>query len=298
MTIETIAVLSPGDMGHGVGKAIKEMGFRVITSLDGRGELSRSRAALAGIEDVGSLEDVVSEADLILSILPPEKAPELGQAVANAMQAAGRKPPFADCNAVSPDTVKSIAAMFAAIDAPFIDGGIVGPPPHSGVPRLYVSGKDVSAIEVLDGERIKIINMGPEIGHASSLKMCYASVTKGTLVLRTAALMVAENLGVCDALRAEFEKGQDAAVWKSMTDVLPWYAMNSARYVGEMEEIAKTYASAGLSAGFHTGAADTYRILASTPLSEESRETRDMSRTLDEAIKVFASAAQVKKAAE
>lgn len=293
MTIETIAVLSPGDMGHGIGQAIKEMGYRVITSLDGRGELSRTRAATAGIEDAGSIESVVKEADLILSILPPERAPDLGRAVVDALKATGEKTPFADCNAISPDTVISIAAMFEEIGSPFIDGGIIGPPPHSGVPRIYVSGTDVSAIEVLDGERIKIINMGPEIGHASSIKMCFASVTKGTLVLRTAALMAAENLGVSELLRAEFES--QPPVWKSMTEVLPWYAMNSARYVGEMEEIAKTYDSAGLSPGFHTGAADTYRILASTPLSEESRENRDMSRTLDEAIKVFADAALEKK---
>ncbi|MDA0238507.1 MAG: DUF1932 domain-containing protein [Proteobacteria bacterium] len=297
MTIETIAVLSPGDMGHGVGQAIKEMGFRVITSLDGRGELSRERAASAGIEDVGSIESVVRDADLILSILPPEQAPTLGRAVADAMKATGLTKPFADCNAVSPDTVLEIAAMFEEVGATFIDGGIIGPPPHSGVPKIYVSGRDVSAIEVLDGDRMKVISMGPEVGHASGIKMCYASVTKGTLVLRTAALMVAENIGVGDALQAEFEKSQ-AGVWKSMTDVLPWYAMNSARYVGEMEEIAKTYASAGLSSGFHTGAADTYRILASTPLSEESREHRDLTRTLDEAIKVFANAALERKAAK
>lgn len=296
MTISTIAVLSPGDMGHGFGGALREAGYRVITSLDGRSPLSRERAVTAGIEDVGSIENVVQEAELILSILPPERSPALARVVSESMAATGSKPPFADCNAVSPDTVKANCALFAAIGATFIDGGIVGPPPHSGVPRLYVSGPDLSPIKEINGDRISVIDMGPEIGHASALKMCYAGLNKGTLVLRTAVMIAGEALGVSEALHAEFEKQKP--VWDSMNNVIPWYAMNSARYVGEMEEIAKTFASAGVSPNFHLGAAETYRLLASTPLSAESREHRDESRTLDEAIKIFADAAQVRRAAE
>ena len=45
MAIETVAVISPGDMGHVVGKVIRDKGFRVITSLSNRSALSCSRAA-------------------------------------------------------------------------------------------------------------------------------------------------------------------------------------------------------------------------------------------------------------
>lgn len=36
MTIETLAILMPGDMGHGCAKAFQACGFRVVTNLTGR----------------------------------------------------------------------------------------------------------------------------------------------------------------------------------------------------------------------------------------------------------------------
>ena len=74
MTIETVAIISPGDMGHMVGKVIRGKGFRVITSLLGRSALSCARAERSGMEDVGSLRAVLQEADAVLSIMPPERA--------------------------------------------------------------------------------------------------------------------------------------------------------------------------------------------------------------------------------
>lgn len=297
MVIETIAVLSPGDMGHGVGGAIHDHGLRVITSLEGRGALSRQHAADAGMEDVGGIEDVVATADLILSILPPERASDLGGAVADAMMSTGKTPVFADCNAVSPDTVRGTAEKIIAAGGAFIDIGILGPPPHSGEPRLYASGENLDVLDVIDGARMKIVKIGPEVGRASAVKMCYASMTKGTLVLRTAMVTLAEILGVSEEIHSELESSQKDA-WKSINSMIPWYSMNAARYVGEMEEIAMTYESAGLTPDFHKGAAAMYRLLASTPLADESRETRDMSRTVKQAVEIYAAAAGAKQAAE
>ena len=41
------------------------------------------------------------------------------------------------------------------------------------------------------------------------------------------------------------------------------------RYTGEMEEIAATFASVGVTPKFHEGAADLYRLLDTTPNLEE-----------------------------
>ena len=37
----TIAIVSPGDMGHAVGAVLREAGLRVITQLDARSERTR-----------------------------------------------------------------------------------------------------------------------------------------------------------------------------------------------------------------------------------------------------------------
>ena len=52
-----------------------------------------------------------------------------------------------------------------------------------------------------------------------------------------------------------------------------------------MEEIARTFADAGVSPGFHEGAASIFRILSKTPFATETRETIDASRTLEETIR-------------
>ena len=47
-TIKSVGVLSPGDMGSGVGMVLHQHGLRVLTCLAGRGAASRERAKEAG----------------------------------------------------------------------------------------------------------------------------------------------------------------------------------------------------------------------------------------------------------
>src|SRR5438309_2130326 len=62
MTISAVGILSPGDMGSGVGTVLHQHGLRVLTCLSGRGEGSRDRAARGGFEDLPDLEMLVREA--------------------------------------------------------------------------------------------------------------------------------------------------------------------------------------------------------------------------------------------
>jgi 3-hydroxyisobutyrate dehydrogenase-like beta-hydroxyacid dehydrogenase len=285
--LSTIAVLMPGDMGHAIGRVLREHGHDVITCLDGRGDHTRTRALRAGFRDVGSLDAVVAEADLILSILPPSTALDQARLVADCMAAAGRTPVYADCNAVSPKTSIAIGEIMAGAGAIYIDGGIIGLPPRDGAgPRIYVSGPEHEILSPLNGKGFEVIGMGPEIGQASAMKMTYAALTKGTWTLHLAILLTAEQLGVSDALIAEFADSQPAAL-KAMRDRLPFLPADSARWVGEMEEIASTFANAGVTPGFHDGAAEMFRLLARTPFASETRDDMDRSRTLEEALAVY-----------
>ena len=50
MGIETVGLLSPGDMGHSVGKALGEHGLRVVTCLRGRSDRTRFDDRVATIQ--------------------------------------------------------------------------------------------------------------------------------------------------------------------------------------------------------------------------------------------------------
>ena len=288
MPEERIAILMPGDMGHAVGRALGRHGYDVMTCLAGRSARTRGLAESAGMRDVGSLEALVAEAGLILSILPPAAAVDQAGAAAAAMAAAGARPTFVDCNAVSPQTAREIGATIAAVGAPFIDCGIIGVAPGKGkATRFHVSGPDTAPVERLDGKGISVLPMGPEIGRASALKMVYAGLTKGTMTLHTAMLLAAWQLGVYDEAVAEYADSQPAAL-RAMQSRVPRIPADAGRWIGEMEEIAASLAAVGVTSGFHDGAAEIYRVLDRTPFASETRETLDPSRTIDEAIPVYA----------
>ena len=44
MAVQTVGVMSPGDMGGNVGRALRENGLDVITCLEGRSERTRGLA--------------------------------------------------------------------------------------------------------------------------------------------------------------------------------------------------------------------------------------------------------------
>src|SRR4030095_12813474 len=115
---------------------------------------------------------------------------------------------------------------------------------------------------------IELVDMGEEIGAASALKMTYAALNKGTDALHTAVLLAGARLGVLPALLKEFESSQAEALARMKARV-PFLAATSARFTGEMAEIADTFAAAGVTPDFHRGAEWVYAQLASTPLAAE-----------------------------
>lgn len=288
MNLETVALMSAGDMGQGVGKAIREGGRRVITNLTGRSERTRGLAEKSGLEDVGSLEALVSRADIVLSIMPPASAYEFAETVAGTMKATGRTPVFADLNAISPTTTKRIESVITAAGATYIDGGIVGSAPgKAAATRVYVSGREAEIVGPLACDTMRVIQMGPEIGRASAMKMLYSALNKGTWALQAAVLTAAEQYGLVGEVLEELS-GSQPAVEKRMREWVGFLAADSHRWIAEMDEIADTLSAVGVTPYFHNGARDTYSLLAETPLASETRETWDRSRPLEKSIRIFA----------
>ena len=288
MGLRTIAILSPGDMGHGVGMALVGRGYDVITCLTGRSRRTRDLAERAGFRDVPALADVVVQADLVMSILVPAQALGVAGEVAEAMRTAGVPRPYADCNAVSPGSASAMASIISAAGGDYIDAGIIGGSPARGAaPRLYTSGPSAALMDELDGADLLVRNLGHGVTSASGLKMCYAAMTKGTNALRVAMLTAAQNLGLYDELITELAESQ-GGVLAAMESGIPALPANAGRWIGEMEEIAATFEAVGVTPGFHQGAAEVFRMLDSTLFAAETPETIDHTRTLKETIRATA----------
>jgi hypothetical protein len=100
-------------------------------------------------------------------------------------------------------------------------------------------------------------------------------------------LLAAWQLGIYDEAVAEYADSQTGAL-AAMRGRVPRIPADAGRWTGEMEEIAATLAEVGVPSGFHDGAAEICRILERTPFAGETRETLDPSRTIDQAIPVYA----------
>ena len=290
MSIKTVAILSPGDMGHAVGRALGKHGLRVITCLTRRSQRTAGLAQQAGIEDVPTLEEVVRQADLVMSILVPAQASDLARQVAEALKSTDADTLFADCNAVSPKTTRDIGDTISSAGGRFIDAGIVGgPPSDTESPRIYVSGPHAELMAELDGKGIQVRPIGGDVGRASGLKMCYAAMTKGTSALQLAILTTAERLGLTGELCAEWE-GSQAEALKRMNAQVPRLPVTARRWTGEMEEIAATFEQVGVTPHFHLGAAEMYRLLGLTSMADETPETLDRNRPREQTVATLAEA--------
>lgn len=275
MTVQTVGIISAGEMGAAIGGVLRHSGLDVLTSLSGRSELTQKRATEAGIRDVGSVDAVVTGCDLLLSVLVPAEAVSIAEAAVDSMRRTGARPVFVECNAIAPQTVERIGAGIRDAGAAFTDAGMVGGPPKIGrSPRIYCSGPDTSAFESLREAGLDIRRVGPSIGQASGLKMLHSATTKGTRALWIELLVAARALGLSDALTAELAEGP-AMVTPALIDNISHEPRRSRRMIGELEEVARTFEGMGLTPRMLEGAAEMHRLISATPLADQSPREPD-----------------------
>jgi len=253
MTI--IGLVSPGQMGASIGAAAYHSATRVIWAGDGRSEASHARASDACLKNCRTIDTLVNDSDIILSVCPPHDA----EVVALQVKQLAFSGLFVDCNAIAPEKSRRMAELFGYQN--YVDGGIVGGPvwkSESGT-RLYLSGdrsKEIAAM--FDNSPLETIIILGEIGAASAMKMVFAAYTKGTTALLAAILGVAEKEGVRNILESQWGQTFTEQAHQRITG----NAAKAWRFAGEMREIATTFENAGLPDGFHAAAAEVFEQLA------------------------------------
>ncbi|WP_343552805.1 DUF1932 domain-containing protein [Pantoea sp.] len=236
--MKTLAIAAPGAMGAAVAAVLTQHGARVICPLKTRSCASQQRALAAHIEDASAVE--LCDAEIILSILPPESALSWAQQMVPHLQAAVRKPLFVDCNAISPETLQQVAQVIEATGTPFADAAIIGLPPgaqNPQGPRFWFAGAHAVQLAELEKYGLRVRAMKAENGAASALKMAYAGINKGITLLTSAMLINASRVGAADALREEMQESQ-AALMQRMEKAAPDMLPKAWRWAAEMDEIA------------------------------------------------------------
>ena len=278
----TIGVVSPGAMGAALGRTWRASGARVLVTVDGRSE--RTKRLAHGLELATDLDAVVAGSDVVVSVVPPGSARATLVEILAAARRTGVRPLVADLNAVSPETVVELAEQTQALGLGFVDGAISGGPPAPGSDTiLYLSGSGAATLADLPADGLRSQVVGSEPGTASAVKMCTASVYKGTTALWAQALQTARAHGVLDVVLADLAEefpGAAATAGRRIAVAVS----KSERFVGEMEQIAQTQGGVGASPELFTAMAAVYARLARTPLArlspEQARELSDLEEVL------------------
>tara|TARA_B100001245_G_scaffold236151_1_gene225937 strand:+ start:765 stop:1607 length:843 start_codon:yes stop_codon:yes gene_type:complete len=274
-------------MGHAIGQLLREHELHVLTCLAGRSDRTRQLSEQAGITDVSSINELVAQSDILMSVTVSEAVPGLCQEISEATRVTGTDLLFAECNAIAPELSRDMESVLKSGGARYVDASIIGGPPRNGSsPRVYASGDNVAEFLQLRDFGLDVRDLGEQLGRASGIKMCYAAMTKGTTALHAELLIAAEKLGLTDEVMAEFLNTQPAVV-ERMEGWMPGMPAKSRRWVSEMEEIEKTFSDLGLTPNIFKGVADVYRMIGETALGDENPESRDKVRNLAETIRAI-----------
>ncbi len=247
MGFNQIGILSIGEMGYHWARTLGAHGAKVLTFAGDRSEATQRRAESVGVELVPSLEDLVSRADLLVSIVVPFAAKPVAQGVARALTKSGRSDLlYVDANAISPMTAEKIGRILTRAQARFVDGCILG-----GAAKIdqgtvvYVSGEHASRLVPLNELGLCVKVLGTGLTQASAFKVIHAGLTKGLAGLFTELLVGAEKLGLLDETLADYERSYPGIANKVGQSILS-LPLHAGRRSEEMVELRETYLHYGL----------------------------------------------------
>jgi len=283
-----IGLVGAGAMGSALGASWRAGGAEVVTCLEGRSARTNELAARAGLTIVAA-EDEVLRADIVVSVVPPADAVAAARSIADAAARAGTAPLVADLNAVAPSTVRYVAGILRKVGIDLVDGSISGLPPAAGrqPTRVYLSGERADELAVIASPWTSVTVLDGDVGRASALKMCTASMYKGTNALVMQAMLTAYANGVLDAFLADV-----AIMWPDR--VPSWHldvalaATKAGRFADEMREIARAQADAGLPAELFDGVAAAFEWAAGSRLGHTAPEELPPSASVAEVLAGFA----------
>ena len=258
-----IGLIGLGEMGSEIGRYLIMNDLEVISVYEGRSDVSKKRALNYGIKDAGSVEKLCINSDLIISIIPPDKAIETADLYTSYKNKNDQI--YCDLNAISTMTAKKLKLILDEKKIDYVDGAIIGGPPTENYsPRIYLSGKFSEKLKFLNGKGMELVILKGSDFKASATKMVYASITKGSKALVAGALITAKKNNVYDELMDEL-KYSDEYFRLVAKNQIPGIKHKAYRWIGEMNEISLTFKESGLTGGFHSEAEKVYELIKNLP---------------------------------
>jgi len=244
-----IGIMSIGEMGYHWAKLLTARGAEVLTYDRDRSPVTQKRAENAGVRSTGSLSELCSSADLIVSIVVPSAATKIAAEIAKAAAEVNRKNLiYFDANAISPMTAETISGVLNESAVEFVDGCIIGSASKMDKGSVvYASGPEATRISELGGYGLSVQVLGTGTSQASAFKVVYAGLTKGLQGLFVELLMGAKRFGLLDEIIKRYDESFPGLLEKVSSSIVG-LRIHAGRRAEEMDELQRTYAHYGMQA--------------------------------------------------
>jgi 3-hydroxyisobutyrate dehydrogenase-like beta-hydroxyacid dehydrogenase len=206
---------------------------------------AQARAQAAGIA-ADSPAEACRGVDMVFVCVTAGSVPEAMRSLDGAL---GHGPFVVDVNSVSPGTKQEAGRTVAAAGGRYVEAAVMAsvPPKRIATPILLGGAHAEAFKQAAEPLGMALTVFSPDVGRASSVKMCRSVMIKGLEALTTECMLAARHYGV------------EADVLRTMGDTLPhpdWPGL--ARYVisralihgkrraEEMREVARTVEDAGV----------------------------------------------------
>lgn len=253
-----IALLSPGDMGTRIAKVLIKNNYRVITAGEGRSEKTIKNIHDVGIENTGSLQNTVENADVIISLTSPDGSLKLAENIAICLKHSSKHPLYIDLNSNTPAMALSIEKLLSSSNIPFVNGAVMGASkdiPDTAV--LVVSGNQRSHFIDLFENIFRIKDAGEKTEAASAYKLLFSMVNKGMNALFFETMTAAAHFGILDELNESLEEFLPGT-YKDLIKTTPTYPQHIFRRIDEMKGLSEMLKNEDLPNVIATGTAETF----------------------------------------
>lgn len=249
--ISSAALIGFGEAGSIFARDLAERGVADIMAFDPLFSVPTSPAALnlkaaPAVRGARDAAEAAGRAELV--VLAVTAGSDL-QAAASLKGALGHGPFVMDINSVSPGVKREVAREVESAGGRYVEAAVMAsiPPKGLATPMLLGGPHAEGFAPLARALGMSAEAFSPEIGRASSVKMCRSVVIKGLEAILLESLFAARRYGV------------EAEVLASLTDTIPgadWPALarymigraaqHGRRRAEEMDEAARTVAEAGL----------------------------------------------------
>jgi 3-hydroxyisobutyrate dehydrogenase-like beta-hydroxyacid dehydrogenase len=279
-----LGILGFGEAGQSVATGLKKSAtaehpieiatWDILLPSNEKGAPIKAAADRIGVRTVGSVAELAASCDMIISLVTTDQS----------LVAAGQIAPhlvkgtlFLDCNSTSPGMKRDVAKAITAGGGRSVEAAVMDLVPRwqHKVPML-VAGKDAEElIGKLAPYGVVMEAVGPDVGAASTIKMCRSVFMKGLDAILMECMVAAETAGVTDRIVSSLQVTIPEVNWPVFIGKkLGGAAQHSGRRAGEMREVAVTLRELGLDPTMAEATAERLQWCADLGMKERAAATR------------------------